>query len=139
MSNKWYVYNTTTGVIHRKLMCAVEMRPDAPEGYAYTDIPFEQENARKYYVDMSGEEPVVTARPALSLTYDSTADADGTDEIVITGIPVGTFVHATLPDGIVSATVDDGTVELSCTVAGTAQIRFVPLTHIEETIEVTFI
>lgn len=67
------------------------------------------------YVNLTSEE--VENRPPLSLVANKTTiNADGLDEWIITGVPIGASV--TWPDGVVT-TVDDGEIVFTVDVVGT--------------------
>ena len=79
-----------------------------------------------YYVDLD----TLTLKPRIDmpLTYfpaTKHVPADGSTEISVEGIPAGTLVSGDLPEGQVSATVDDGVIELASYTPGTGSLNFV--------------
>lgn len=69
-----------------------------------------------------------------------TANADGIDEVVILGLPVGTRVLAQLPEGQAAETVDDGAIELRSLVRGIGRLTlYHPLYKPVRNLEIEFL
>lgn len=126
-------YDPATGAFDNAMTLDDGETPPGQAGLSWLEVPADA-NVKDHYVDPAG--PTWTPRSAIALTYtpaDKTAAADGVDEVVITGIPADTYVVAYLPDGKVAETVNDGQIEVSCTVAGTGQLNFYSNTHLRLT------
>tara|TARA_B100001540_G_scaffold293200_2_gene292108 strand:- start:1643 stop:2068 length:426 start_codon:yes stop_codon:yes gene_type:complete len=128
---RYVVYNTSSGAVIRMATGPDDMPvPTPPAGHAVTATTDFDTPLKSLWYNTVTEE--LEARPVMSLVFDPVgkeADADGIDEIVVTGIPNPTWVVAALPDGYVVETVEDGQIEISCTVAGKGYIHFINNTH----------
>jgi len=124
-------YDLVTGAISHEFNAVSGVVPDAPEAglglLIGEDTGVDIANIK---VDVATLE-VVDRPPMLSVASPTnmTVPADGT-EVILSQVPAGTIVIATLPEGQVSGVCDDGAVEISSLVPGTGTVSLVSGTHL---------
>ncbi len=90
--------------------------------------------AETHYVDTSTTPPTLkTKLPFPGTQNKSQILADGIDEWIVTGLPVGSLV--TWPDGVIS-TIDDGSLEFTVDLPGTYTFKIDPFPYLEEEVSV---
>jgi len=138
----YYKYDTATGaIINERGFPPGQLPPDAavtlPAGVGYVRKPTAG-SAQSQYIDTATGE--VLDRPEMLVTVDAdTADADGVDEVIISGIPLDTLVSAAVPEGVVAELVNDGVVEIASDLAGEGTVTLEHPLYMAKEITVTFV
>ena len=123
--NEWAVY-TTDGRIDRVYSgTAVEalIQPNGPE--QIIQMPEGLDDSTAYVVDGS----VQQKQPIPLITTNTPLIADGTDEVIISGIPSG--VQVEWPDGQID-TVTDEDIRFSVDLPGTYTFRFTAVPYLNQ-------
>lgn len=117
-------YDVATGKIRRVGQChADDLELQERSGQAVVERSDPTHTDLNAYVDLSGPDPVVTARPEMGATIDG---------LTISDIPVG----AVLTIEGVDYTVSDGEAELSFSAAGTYTVTLKHWPHYDQSFEV---
>ena len=138
MNNRVIVYNGTSGLIYSVENEPVTYYGDDAYGDPAIQVPtIEHVNPNEYYVNVVTR--TLTLKTRMSLAKDVTAVADGVDMISISGIENGTTAVASLPEGLVEATITDGSISATSNIMGKGTITLItsPI-YLDEIIEVTF-
>lgn len=96
MSNRYALYNTTTGEILKVISRSQPGWADdypAPDGTRLGSIgDAALDDSTHYYVVGAGD-PVLTERPVVGMGADATLTGDGSAQVVAMSLPAGTFVR----------------------------------------------
>lgn len=107
------------------------LQPLGP-GSGMIELP---EKSWDYYVDTSGLEDTPVPKSNFNLSISSmTLLADGTDQVTISNIPVGTLV--TWPDGV-ETVIDSGSIVFSVDLAGEYVFSFEAIPYFDTDITLT--
>lgn len=127
-------YVTATGAVIRTMTMLPDDDPIEPgAGESVTISDDASIDMRLHYVDtVTGDVIPREEMPLVFTPSDKQVEADGVEELIVTGIPEGAWIYAELPEGKILQQIMDGQVEISSETPGPGLLFFADNLHLTE-------